>query len=90
MFDRQSFELMGIDRLPGIPTLEEQVAYYEACRGQKIAGDIHYWEVFAVTRFCTIYIHLADRMVAAGLMPAEQSMAVDHFVSDQLAKMLSR
>jgi aminoglycoside phosphotransferase (APT) family kinase protein len=88
MFDRQSFERMGIDRLPGFPTLDEQLSYYESCRGHKIAGEIHYWEVFAVARFCTIYIHLADRLVETGLMPAEQSMAVDNFVSDQLAEMI--
>ncbi len=90
MFDRQSFEQMGIERLPGIPSLDAQVAYYEQCRGRPIAGDIHYWEVFAVARFCTIYIHLADRMVEAGLMPAEKSMAVDNFVTDQLAGMIGR
>ena len=88
MFDRQSFEQMGVERLEGIPTLEDQVAYYESCRGSKIAGDIHYWEVFAVARFCTIYIHLADRMVEAGLMPGENSMAVNNFVTDQLADMI--
>jgi aminoglycoside phosphotransferase (APT) family kinase protein len=88
MFDRQSFEQMGVERLEGIPTLEDQVAYYESCRGSKIAGDIHYWEVFAVARFCTIYIHLADRMVEAGLMPEENSMAVNNFVTDQLAGMI--
>ena len=88
MFDRQSFEHMGIERLPGIPSLEDQVAYYEQCLGRRIAGDIHYWETFAVARFCTIYIHLADRMVQAGLMPPEKSMAVDNFVSDQLAAMI--
>ncbi len=88
MFDRQSFEQMGVDRLPGIPTLKEQVAYYEECRGRKIAGDIHYWETFAVARFCTIYIHLADRMAEAGLIPADQNMAVNNFVTDQLAEMI--
>lgn len=89
MFDRQSFEQMGIPRLEGIPSLAEQVAYYESCRGQPIAGDIHYWEVFAVARFCTIYIHLADRMVETGLMPADQSMAVNNFVTDQLVGMIA-
>ena len=89
MFDRQSFEQMGVERLPGIPTLEEQVAYYESCRGKKIAGDIHYWETFAVARFCTIYIHLADRMTEAGLIPADQNMAVNNFVTDQLAGMIA-
>jgi aminoglycoside phosphotransferase (APT) family kinase protein len=88
MFDRQSFEQMGVPRLEGIPSLEEQLTYYEECRGRKIMGDIHYWEVFAVARFCTIYIHLADRQVAAGLMPPEQSMAVENFVTDQLAGMI--
>lgn len=89
MFDRQSFERMGIARLEGIPSLDEQVAIYESLRGQPIAGEIHYWETFAVARFCTIYIHLADRMVATGLMPPEKSMAVDNFVTDQLAEMIA-
>jgi aminoglycoside phosphotransferase (APT) family kinase protein len=88
MFDRQSYELMGIPRPPGAPSLDEQIAIYESYRGRKIAGDIHYWETFAVARFCTIYIHLADRMVEAGLMPADKSMAVDNFVTDQLDRMI--
>jgi len=88
MFDRQSFEQMGIPRLEGIPSLEEQVAYYQACRGRPIAGDIHYWEIFAVARFCTIFIHLADRQAEAGMIPADLNMAVDNFVTQQLAEMI--
>lgn len=87
MFDRMSFDDMDIERLEGYPTREEQIAIYEAASGREVRNP-HYWEVFGAMRFCAIFIGLGDRLVDVGLMPAENSMAVDNMVTDALARLL--
>ena len=87
MFDRMSFDDLGIARLDGYPTREEQIAIYEAASGREVR-DPHYWEVFGAMRFCAIFIGLGDRLVEVGLMPAENSMAVNNMVTDALARLL--
>ena len=87
MFDRMSFDDLGIERLDGYPTRAEQIAIYEAASGREVR-DPHYWEVFAATRFCAIFIGLGDRLVEVGLMAAENSMAVDNMVTDAVARLL--
>lgn len=87
MFDRMSFDDLGIARLDGFPSREEMIAHYEAVSGREVR-NAHYWEVFATMRFCAIFIRLADRMVAAGLVPAAMNMAVANQVSDALARHL--
>lgn len=89
MFDRMSFDDMGAERMAGFPTREEMCALYEQASGREVR-DPHYWEVFATMRFCAIFIRLADRMVDAGLVPAEMSMAVDNDVTAALARQLDR
>ena len=87
MFDRMSFDDLGIARLDGYPTREEQIAIYEAASGREVR-DPHYWEVFGAMRFCAIFIGLGDRLVEVGLMPAENSMAVNNMVTDALVRLL--
>ena len=90
MFDRMSYEGMGIERPPGMPSLDEQLAYYEDKRGQRIAGDIHYWEVFAVMRFDAIMVKLGDRAVSEGRLPKGQELAMSGWLAEQLDEMISR
>jgi aminoglycoside phosphotransferase (APT) family kinase protein len=87
MFDRMSFDDVGIERLEGYPSRDEQIAIYEAASGREVR-DPHYWEVFGAMRFCAIFIGLGDRLVDAGLMPPENSMAVDNMVTEALARLL--
>jgi aminoglycoside phosphotransferase (APT) family kinase protein len=87
MFDRMSFDDMGVDRLAGFPTREEMIAHYAAVSGREVRNP-HYWEVFAVMRFCAIFIRLADRMSAAGLLPEALNYAVANQVSDALARLI--
>ncbi len=87
MFDRMSFDDMGIDRLAGYPTRDEMVAHYEQVSGLEVR-DPHYWEVFGAMRFCTIFIRLGDRLTAAGLLPPEKNPAVGNQVTVALAKLL--
>ena len=87
MFDRMSFDDLGIDRLDGYPTRAEAVARYEQASGREVR-DPHYWEVFGAMRFCTIFIRLGDRLTAAGLLPPEQNPAVGNQVTAALAILL--
>ena len=87
MFDRMSFDDMGIARLEGYPTRGEMVSRYEQASGRAVL-DPHYWEVFGAMRFCTIFIRLGDRLTAAGFMPQERNPAVGNQVTAALAVLL--
>ena len=87
MFDRMSFDDMGIDRLDGYPTRDETISHYEQVSGRTVR-DPHYWEVFGAMRFCTIFIRLGDRLTAAGLVPPERNPAVGNQVTVALAALL--
>jgi aminoglycoside phosphotransferase (APT) family kinase protein len=87
MFDRMSFDDMGAPRMEGFPTREQMIAIYEDEADRKVRHP-HYWEVFGAMRFDAIMIVLADRMVDAGLLPAEVNMAVANDVTGALARLL--
>jgi aminoglycoside phosphotransferase (APT) family kinase protein len=87
MFDRMSFEDLGAERMEGFPTREEMIKIYEEVSGREVR-DPHYWEVFGAMRFAAIMIPLSDRMVNAGLAPAELNMSVANGVTDAVAKLL--
>lgn len=89
MFDRMSFDDFEAPRLEGFPTREQMVSHWEGCTGRKVASDIHYWEVFAIMRFCAIFIRLGDRMVGAGLAPAEANISVANMTTDALARRMA-
>lgn len=88
MFDRMSFDDMGVDRLEGFPTREKMVAMWEAGMGREVAGGILYWEIFAVMRFCAIFVKLSGRFEKAGFQTPETSTRVNNGVTDSLAKLL--
>lgn len=87
MFDRMSFEDLGVERLDGYPTRTEAIAHYEQVSGREVR-DPHYWEVFGAMRFCAIFIRLGDRLTAAGLLPPEMNPAVGNQVTAALAALL--
>ena len=87
MFDRMSFDDLGIERLEGYPTRDEMIARYEQASGRAVR-DPHYWEVFGAMRFCTIFIRLGDRLTAAGFVPPERNPAVGNQVTAALAALL--
>ena len=73
--------------MEGFPTRERMIELYEEASGREVR-DPHYWEVFGAMRFAAIMIPLADRMVDAGLMPAEINMAVANPVTQAMAVLL--
>ena len=87
MFDRMSFDDLGIDRLEGYPTRSEMISRYEQVSGRTVR-DARYWEVFGAMRFCTIFIRLGDRLAAAGFVPPERNPAVGNQVTAALAVLL--
>jgi aminoglycoside phosphotransferase (APT) family kinase protein len=87
MFDRQSFDDMGAPRLEGFPTREEMVEIWETASGLS-AGNVDYWEIYALMRFCAIMVGLGDRMVRAGLVPPENNMGIANGTTDGLARRL--
>ena len=87
MFDRMSFDDLGIGRLEGYPTRDEMISRYEQVSGRAVR-DPHYWEVFGAMRFCAIFIRLGDRLTAAGFVPPERNPAVGNQVTAALAALL--
>ncbi len=90
MFDRMSYEDLEAPRLAGFPTREEQVAIWESRSGREVADTIDYWEIFGAMRFDAIMIKLGDRMVRAGILPEEHSIAVNNGTTDALGRLLER
>jgi aminoglycoside phosphotransferase (APT) family kinase protein len=88
MFDRMSFDDMEAPRLDGFPTREQMIDRWEANMGRKVAGGVHYWEVFATMRFDAIMIKLSDRFMRAGMQTAEDSSAVNNGVTEALGRLL--
>jgi aminoglycoside phosphotransferase (APT) family kinase protein len=71
MFDRWVHETMGVDRLPGEPTRDEQRSRYEQLAGRAV-GDTTYYEVFAAARYAAIVVRVMNRAVDRGPKPADQ------------------
>ncbi len=67
-FDRTMHEAVGVDRLAGEPTREEQQEIYEVAIGRSM-GDMHWWQVFAAARYCAIVVRVMNRAEARGLLP---------------------
>jgi aminoglycoside phosphotransferase (APT) family kinase protein len=90
MFDRMSYEDFDVPRLEGFPTREEQIAIWEARSGRSVRDSIDWWEIFGAMRFDAIMIKLGDRMVRAGVVPAEANMSVQNGTTESLARLLDR
>ncbi len=87
MFDRMSFDDLGVARLDGYPTREEQIDMYEQASGLEVRNP-RYWEVFGIMRFAAIFIGLGDRMTSSGLVTADLNLSVANMVTDALARAL--
>lgn len=77
MFDHWSHETMGVDRLPGEPTRDEQRELYERYLGRSV-GDTTWYEIFAAARYGAIVVRVMNRLVERGVMPADQTVWIDN------------
>jgi aminoglycoside phosphotransferase (APT) family kinase protein len=87
MYDRMSFDDMGVPRLAGYSTRDEMIEMYEGASGREVRNP-HYWEVFAATRLCAIFIRIGDRLVETGLVPPEINKPVVNSATDALTALL--
>jgi aminoglycoside phosphotransferase (APT) family kinase protein len=87
MFDRTMHESVGIARLPGEPTREEQRDHYARCAGRD-PGDTHVFEVFAAVRYTAIVVRVMNRAVARGFLPPDQKIWLQNPASAALADLL--
>ena len=87
MYDRMSFDHLGVPRLAGYPSRDEMIEMYEGASGREVRNP-HYWEVFAATRLCAIFIRIGDRLVETGLVPPEINKPVVNSATDALTALL--
>ena len=62
-------EASGVSRLPGEPTPDEQITYYEAKLGRSVR-DLEFYRVFAAFRTVALMISTYDRLAAMGVSDA--------------------
>lgn len=60
---------IGLPRLPGFPSLDETVAFYERAGGQ--VRHLQWGLLFAAARFATIMVRINDRMRVLGTAPPD-------------------
>ncbi len=87
MFDRCSHEVVGVDRLDGEPSREEQRARY-AAHAERELGDTYHWELFAAARYCAIVVRVMNRLVDRGDLPADQTIWIENPAVDCLVQLL--
>ncbi len=86
MFDRTMHEGSGVERLPGEPTREEQLAIYEEAAGRRVE-DLLLHEIFAAYRYCVIFVLMANRFVDRGVLPPDNEFWINNPVVDILAEL---
>ena len=87
MFDRTMHELVGLDRLPGDPTRQQQhQMYFEHAGRPPVDTSLH--ELFAAARYCVIVVRVMNRLDQRGLLPADSLVWRDNPATDCLRMIL--
>lgn len=77
MFDRTCHDAVGIERLPGEPSLEEQRDFYVSCLGRDV-GDTFYYELLAAVRYAAIVVRVMNRMEERGQLPSGHNIWLEN------------
>jgi aminoglycoside phosphotransferase (APT) family kinase protein len=87
--DRHHTEGLEAPRVPGFPSYDECMAYYESRTGHRVK-HLHYYQVFAGFRFACVMMRIAQQLLHYGLMTKEQSraMEIENTVTKLTAKLL--
>ncbi len=87
--DRHHSEGLETPRLPGFPSYEDSIAFYEERSGLRVE-HIDYYQVFAGFRFSVIMLRIAQQLVHYGVMDEEQGrgMEINNTVTRLTAKLL--
>jgi aminoglycoside phosphotransferase (APT) family kinase protein len=88
MCDRTQHECMGIERLPGEPTREEQRQMYAAHAGRAVP-EMYGFELFAAVRYAAIVVRVMNRLVSRGVLPPDHTIWRDNPASDALARIMA-
>lgn len=64
----------GHQRLPGLPSREEQLALYEAILGRRVS-DLDYFELLAATRIALVIARTGNVLIKAGRLPPSNRVA---------------
>jgi aminoglycoside phosphotransferase (APT) family kinase protein len=87
MFDRTQHEWVGVERLPGEPTRDEQREFYARCAGREL-GDTHYVEVLAALRYAAIVVRVVNRSEERKSMSPDHQIWLRNPAADCLADLL--
>ena len=87
MFDRTQHECVGIERLPGEPSREEQREIYARFAGRPI-GDTHYHEVLGAMRYTAIVVRVMNRAEERAFIPPDHEIWLRNPASACLADLL--
>jgi aminoglycoside phosphotransferase (APT) family kinase protein len=77
MFDRTCHDTMGIERLPGEPSLDEQRDYYARITGRDIS-NVDYYVLLAAVRYVAIITRMMNLYVDKGQLPADQTLWIEN------------
>jgi aminoglycoside phosphotransferase (APT) family kinase protein len=88
LFDRTMHEAIGKPRLPGEPTREEQREIYAAAAGIPVP-DTYYYELLAGVRYAAIVVRVMNRLVARGVLPADQIIWRENPAAEALKQLLA-
>ena len=86
--DRHHCEGIGVERLDGLPSRVETVAFWERATGLPAAGTLDYYEIFAAFRFAVIMVRVGRQMMHYELLPADSDFHVQNPASALLEKIL--
>jgi len=87
MFDQSQHEAVGIERLDGEPTRDEQREIYAAAAGI-VTPDTQWFEIFAGARYAAIVVRVMNRLVERGDLPADHNIWIENPAADTLNQLL--
>ena len=89
LFDRTMHESIDRPRLPGEPTRQEQREIYAAAAGIPVP-DTYLFELFAAVRYAAIVVRVMNRLVARGVLPADQIIWRENPAAAALTQILAK
>lgn len=89
MFHRTCHEVLGVELLPGEPSIEEQGEIYAGFAGREPV-NLPYFELLAAARYAAIVVRVMNRTVERGLLPADHVVWRENPPANLLEPLLER
>jgi aminoglycoside phosphotransferase (APT) family kinase protein len=77
----------GVERLEGLPTRQESIAYYESKLGRSVE-NMDYYDLLATFRMAIVGVRAVDRKISQGIIPATTNARSNQPIMCMLAKRL--